>query len=145
MALATPLLALAMLLAPAVTACGPVVYVSQVTRKANASVEAAKKAQADKYSPYWYTLAVEYLRKAREEASFSDFEAANRFGRKSHEAAVKARSQARERARDPSNTEWMPPPSLRNRTEPPRDDNNSGDEPLAPVLPDEDNRGGGRR
>jgi hypothetical protein len=61
-------------------------------------VEAAKAVQADKHAPYWYTLAVEFLNKAREEASTSDFQAANRFGRRSAEAARKARAIAIEKA-----------------------------------------------
>lgn len=61
-------------------------------------MEAAKAVQADKHAPYWYTLAVEFLTKAREEASTADFQAANRFGRRSAEAARKARAIAIEKA-----------------------------------------------
>jgi hypothetical protein len=64
-------------------------------------VEAAKAVQADKHAPYWYTLAVEFLTKAREEASTADFQAANRFGRRSAEAARKARAIAIEKAQTP--------------------------------------------
>lgn len=94
------------------TACGPVLYVNQVTRKASTQVAAARSAEADKYSPYWYTLAVEYLHKAREEVAHADFQAANRFGRKSEAAARKARKEAIERAANPANTDWMPPAEL---------------------------------
>ncbi len=83
-------------------ACGPIEYVNQVTRRASSEVEAAKAVQADKHAPYWYTLAVEFLMKAREEASTSDFQAANRFGRRSAEAARKARTLAIERAQNPT-------------------------------------------
>jgi uncharacterized membrane protein len=81
--------------------CGPIEYVNQVTRSASSEVEAAKAAGADKHAPYYYTLAVQYLRKAREEASYADFQAANRFGRKATEAARKARAEAIARAADP--------------------------------------------
>ncbi len=81
--------------------CGPIEYVNQVTRQASSEVAAARSVQADKHAPYWYTLAVEYLHKAREEAAAADFQAANRFGRRSAKAARKARSVAIERARDP--------------------------------------------
>jgi len=67
--------------------CGPITYINEVTRKASADVEAARAAQADRYAPYHYTLAVEYLRKAREEAAHADYQAANRLGRKASEAA----------------------------------------------------------
>lgn len=125
--------------------CGPIGYVNQVTRKASASVAAARDVKADEYSPYWYTLAVEYLHQARREAALADFQAANRFGRQSHEAAERARKEAIERAANPGDTSWMPPESLRSR-EPagssPRGDESGkgagqdageGDEPLAPA------------
>jgi len=82
-------------------ACGPIEYVGQVTRNATSQVAAAKSVQADKHAPYWYTLAVEYLHKAREEAAAADFQAANRFGRRSAKAARKAREVSLERARNP--------------------------------------------
>jgi hypothetical protein len=91
-------------------ACGPIEYVNQVTRKAATAVESAEAAQADKYSPYWYTLAVEYLHKSREEAAGSDFQAANRFGRKAEEAAIKAREEALRRAADPEAADFGPLP-----------------------------------
>ena len=85
-------------------ACGPVEYVNQVSRKASSEVEAAKAVRADKYAVYYYTLAVEYLHKAREEAAHSDYQAANRFGKRAEEAAKKARIQALERAKNPQGT-----------------------------------------
>lgn len=92
------------------TGCGSVIYVNQVTRKASTSVEAAKAAEADVYAPYHYTLAVHYLRKAREEAAAADFQAANRFGRMSYQAAETARELAVERAANPGDRSWKPPP-----------------------------------
>lgn len=70
--------------------CGPVTYINEVTRRAASDVEAARSAQADQYAPYYYTLAVEYLRKAREEAAHADFQAANRLGRQASRAARRA-------------------------------------------------------
>ncbi|MCP4445908.1 MAG: hypothetical protein GY811_11270 [Myxococcales bacterium] len=92
-----------------VAACGPIEYVNQVTRKASSQVAAAKAVKADKHAPYWYTLAVEYLHKAREEAAAADFQAANRFGKRSEKAARKARSVAIERARDPGSRPELVP------------------------------------
>lgn len=80
-------------------ACGPIEYINQVTRKANSEVAAARSVDAETWAPYYFTLAVEYLEKAHEEASRADYQAANRFGRKSHDAAVRARDLAIERAR----------------------------------------------
>ena len=92
---------LATLTAFAIGGCGPIEYVNQVTRKASASVAAARAVDADKYSPYYYTLAVEYLHKARAEAASADFQAANRFGRKAERAAAQAKLEALDRAGQP--------------------------------------------
>jgi hypothetical protein len=80
-------------------ACGPIRYIDQVTRRASTEVEAARAAQADRYAPYWYTLAVEYLDKAREEGSRADFQAAHRFGKRAEDAARKATTEALAAAR----------------------------------------------
>ena len=82
--------ALAWVLAAVLGGCGPVMYINEVTRRASGDVEAARAAQADQFAPYWYTLAVEYLRKAREEAAHADYQAANRFGKKASQAARRA-------------------------------------------------------
>ena len=81
--------------------CGPIEYVSQVTRRASADLASAKAVKADKYAPYHYTLAVEYLHKAREEAAHADYQSANEFGRRASSAAKQARVLAIERAGDP--------------------------------------------
>lgn len=87
------------ILVAALVGCGPVEYINQVTRKASSEVAAAKSVEAREWAPYYFTLATQYLQKAHEEASRADFQAANRFGRRSYEAAVKARELAIERAR----------------------------------------------
>jgi hypothetical protein len=71
-------------------ACGPVAYINQVPRDAAGKVDHAKALEAEKWSPYWYTRAVTYLRMAREVAAHADYQGANRFGRLSSEAADKA-------------------------------------------------------
>ena len=78
--------------------CGPVQYVSQVTSSAAKEVAAAKSAQADKFAPYEYTMAVEYLHKAREEAGYADYQSAIRFGKRSEENAKRAREIAVQQA-----------------------------------------------
>jgi hypothetical protein len=77
-----------------VTACGPIAYVNDVTRKASDSVERAHTAEADKYAPYYWTRAKEYLVKARERAAHADYQGANRFGRLATEAAQLAEQEA---------------------------------------------------
>ena len=87
----------------AVTAsCGPIAYINQVTRDASTKVDRARALEAEKYSPYWWTRAVTYLRMAREVAAHADFQGANRFGRLSSEAAEKAAAEAEVANRDPS-------------------------------------------
>ena len=75
-------------------ACGPVAYIGQVTLKADDAVEAARQAGADKYSPYWWTRATQYLPLARDVAGHADFQGANHFGRLATEAADKAKEEA---------------------------------------------------
>ena len=87
--------ALVMLLA----SCGPVAYIGQVTIKADDAIEAARVSEADKYSPYWWTRATQYLYMAREVAAHADYQGANHFGRLATEAAEKAKVEADDPAR----------------------------------------------
>jgi hypothetical protein len=75
-------------------ACGPVAYVSQTTMQATAAVDEARAAGADRYSPYWWTRATQYLHMSREVAAHADFQGANKFGRLATEAAKHAREEA---------------------------------------------------
>jgi len=86
----------------ALTACGPVAYVGEVTRKASDRVEKARVAEADKYAPYYWTRAKEYLYKARERAAYADYQGANRFGRLAAESADLAEQASVAAKKDPS-------------------------------------------
>lgn len=92
----------ALVLVAMLAACGPVAYIGQVTLRADDAVEAARAAEADKYSPYWWTRATQYLHMAREVAGHADYQGANHFGRLAEEAANKAREEAEVAAKDPS-------------------------------------------
>lgn len=116
-------------------ACGPIEYINQVSRKASAEVEAAKAVKADKYAPYWYTLAVEYLAKAREEAAEADFQAANRFGRRSARAATRAHKLAIERARAPEGNPDLVPDDADFEIEA-EDPSGTGENPLDDEEPE---------
>ena len=72
--------------------CGPVEYINQVGNKAASAVSAAKLAQADRYAPYEYTAAEEYLHKAREEAGHAEYGDAIEYGRRAEELANQARA-----------------------------------------------------
>jgi hypothetical protein len=93
---------LGLALAVVLGACGPIAYVNEVTRSASDSVEKARAAQADKYAPYYWTRATQYLHQARVRAAHADFQGANRFGRLANEAAKLAIAEAGEAAKDPS-------------------------------------------
>ena len=82
--------------------CGPIAYVNQTTRAASTKVDRARELEAEKFSPYWYTRAITYLRMSREVAAHADFQGANKFGRLSAEAADKAAVEAEAAGRDPS-------------------------------------------
>ena len=111
---------LVVLLVIGLCGCGPIVYVNEVTRHADNRVDEARAAQADKYSPYWWTRAKEYLAKSRELAAVADFQAANRFGRLAGEAADKAIEESEIAKKNPSST-----------TAPAKDD--KSDKPVAPA------------
>ena len=72
--------------------CGPVEYINQVGNKAASAVSAAKLASAERYAPYEYTAAEEYLHKAREEAGHAEYGDAIEYGRKAEELANRARA-----------------------------------------------------
>jgi hypothetical protein len=82
--------------------CGPIAYINQVTRDASTKVDRARALGADKYSPYWWTRATQYLRMSREVAAHADFQGANHFGRLASEAAEKAAEEAELGAKDPA-------------------------------------------
>jgi Domain of unknown function (DUF4398) len=110
------------------SSCGPIEYVSQVTRTAATSVDEARTVDAEKFAPYWWTRAVEYLHQAREQAEHANFQAANRFGKLATDAAEHAKSDAIRRAADPRLMDEITRP----RAVPAR-----GQDGLAPVIEDE--------
>lgn len=101
-------LALALIL---VAGCGPITYVSTVTRTATTAVDEARTVNAAKYAPYWWTRALEYLHKAREEAAHANYGAANRFGQLAADAAEHAKVDAIRRAADPTLMDEITPPT----------------------------------
>ena len=82
-------LAAAMLL----SACGPITATTTIA-EATVAVGAADGVEAEKYAVYEYTSALEYLRKAREEEGYSDYQAAIDLAKKAKEYAEEARTRA---------------------------------------------------
>jgi len=73
--------------------CGPITSTTAIA-KATVAVEAAEGANAENYAIYEYLSAREYLRKAREEEGYSDFQAAIDLAKKAREFAEMARELA---------------------------------------------------
>ncbi len=72
-------------------------YLNQVSSKASGAVAAAKQANADRFAPYEYTAAVQYLNKAREEGGYAEYQIAIDYGRRAEELAIRARAIAEEK------------------------------------------------
>jgi hypothetical protein len=120
---------LAAALAAALAGCGPITYVRRVTHQASDAVDEARAAHADRYAPYWWTRATQYLHKAREVAAHADFQGANRFGRLAAEAAARATEEARIAAGDPAKRPLDDHPAVAPAKEPAAPDQ-------APAAPD---------
>jgi hypothetical protein len=78
--------------------CGPIEYIANVPLDASGAVAEAKHVGADKYAPYEYTAAIEYLHKARELAGFARFHSSVGFARKSAKLAKEGRALAIDKA-----------------------------------------------
>jgi hypothetical protein len=92
------------------SACGPIEYINQVGNRAASAVSAAKLAQADRYAPYEFTGAEEYLHKAREEAGYAQYQDAIEYGRRAEELANRARAISLEKlAQKPSKSSRVTP------------------------------------
>jgi hypothetical protein len=102
------------------TGCGPIEYINQVSVKAAGAVSAAKLAQADRYAPYEFTAAEEYLHKAREEASYAEYQDAIEFGRKAEELADKGRAIAVAKLSQSSGASQSATPASESRAPAPR-------------------------
>jgi hypothetical protein len=92
----------ALALGAIVSGCGPIEYINQVSVKAASAVAAAKMAQADRYAPYEYTAAEEYLHKAREEAGYAEYQWSIDYGRRAEALANRARAIAITRLSQPA-------------------------------------------
>jgi hypothetical protein len=100
-----------------VGACGPILYVSQVTLKAERAVAAAKHGDGDRWAPYEYFGAEAFLDQAKYRAAFGDFMEAYRYGKKAQQMAEEASSLTRRRKEEDSDQARPPVP----REESPRE------------------------
>ncbi len=81
------------LLLPAFLGCGPLMSTYLIV-SAQAELDGASAAEAEKYAVYEYTASSEYLAKAREEQGYADFGPAIDYAFKAQEFAVKAKARA---------------------------------------------------
>ncbi|WPB74220.1 DUF4398 domain-containing protein [Archangium violaceum] len=79
--------------AGAVAGCGPLRSTSNLL-DAEVQIQAARTAGAEKLAPYEWTAANLYIRKAREEVGYSDFQAGVDFAEKAARFAAEARTRA---------------------------------------------------
>ena len=79
--------------AMALGACGPWRSTSHLL-DAEVQIQAARTAGADKLAPYEWTAANLYIHKAREEVSYSDYQAGVDFAEKASRFANEARDKA---------------------------------------------------
>ena len=75
------------------TGCGPV-WSTSVIVQAQAELDGAKAAEADKHAVYEYTAATEYLHKAREEQGYADFGPAIELAQKAQDFAQRSIARA---------------------------------------------------
>lgn len=109
----------------ALAACGSAEY---IRGNAATQLEAARAVEADKYAPYHWTRAKEYLRKSRERAAYADFQGANRFEKLAKEAAELAEQMAIAAKKDPSKRPLDLQPDVA-----PAKTTDKPDEPVAPA------------
>jgi hypothetical protein len=81
-------------------ACGPVGYISQVSRRAATAVEEARQAGAERLAPYEFTAATVYLHEARDEAAAAQYQIAIQYGQRAEQLAERAKLLAQERANE---------------------------------------------
>ena len=89
-----------------VLGCGPVQSTAYLL-DADVQIQAARTAGAERYAPYEWTSANLYLRKAREEVGYSDFQAGVDFAEK----ASKYANEAREKSLAAASAETPPEPT----------------------------------
>ena len=99
--------------------CGPIEYLNQVASKAASAVAAAKQAEADRYAPYEYTAAEEYLHKAREEAGYAQYQDSIEYGHKAEDMAHRARAIALNHLSQPASKASAQPSKDSEGIEPP--------------------------
>jgi hypothetical protein len=98
-------------LAGALSGCGPVISTYLIV-SAQADLDGAQAAEAEKYSVYEYVAADQYLHKAREEQGYADFGPSIDFAYKADDLAKKAIARAQDEKKkqaEQPGAEWQAP------------------------------------
>jgi len=92
-------------------ACGPT-QSTAIIMDADVQLEAARAADAPKLAPYEYTAGEAYLKKAREEQGYADFDVSIDFARKARKFSTEAREKAMNAKAEGAlpNVPSLPPP-----------------------------------
>jgi len=99
---------LSSLLVSLASGCGPLIS-SYLIISAQAELDGADAAQGERFAPYEYTAATEYLAKAREEQGYADFGPSIDYAFKANELAVKAKERAEKERSKAQGPGEMPP------------------------------------
>ena len=105
---------------PLFSGCGPVISTYLIV-SAQADLDGAKAAEAEKYAVYEYTAADQYLHKAREEQGYADFGPSIDFAFKADDLAQKATSRAKDekkRQMEQPSADWQAPTDAAPSTSP---------------------------
>ncbi len=94
---------LALFALAAAAGCGPIQSTPALI-EAEIEVEAARTAGAAATAPYEFTSAEAYLRKAREEAGYAQYQAATDFALKARDLGKEAREKAINASNKPTET-----------------------------------------
>jgi hypothetical protein len=122
--------------------CGPIISTYLIV-SAQADLDGAKAAEAEKYAVYEYVAANEYLHKAREEQGYADFGPSIDFAYKAKDLAQKATARASDEKQRMSqggaHAEWQAPenaePSERPHVIIKKKDEAAGDDVKVRVVP----------
>ncbi len=95
--------------AGALAGCGPVKSTSHLL-DAEVQIQAARTAGAEKLAPFEWTAANLYIRKAREEIGYSDYQAGVDFAEKAARYAAEARQKAMANANSEDDSSTSPTP-----------------------------------
>ncbi|MCP4503766.1 MAG: DUF4398 domain-containing protein [Deltaproteobacteria bacterium] len=102
------LLVLVISVAVGVAGCGPILS-TYLILNAQAELDGAKAADADRHAPYEYTSSETYLEKAREEQGYSDFGPSVSYAWRAREMAIKGRGKAEQHKKDAQPPGYVPP------------------------------------